>query len=795
MRDFDEEESPRFSFPTRSGAGAGAGADRSVRPMTSQGGNWDHRDRDREPSTPDPMLSSLSRPDSRSRAVRSAMLPAVAGGRFPSGSFNAIHGGIHGRSQSGPGPATPSGTGLAHDRNMHNAFEMFNRHFSGSQSGGQGQGQGQTPQSPSTPGSSSGFGAAATPESAEMVARFNEVTDTASRLNAGLRALIQTTLEAQIDAELNDPGRGGVGDGANVAAAMAFREIDRGLNSLLKLSDDQVRNLTEGLIAFTRAERERDRLRKALNMDSGSVGGRPGSRLSSLGAAAGGSASTATSPAEPRRSSRDLISDRRGAGASGTEGLRRAASVRDYPSPTGTVIEHESGGPRSDRSGQSGKAGANERARVSLARPLGGAAGIGGMMSPTLPYSPTPLPGNNRGVGSGGNTLPSRMHASALGSGSLHGRSASELSPSSHSTMGAGAGSGTGRSREKSSANSTSSTIRPPSQLSPRRPKLSFPTTSVSNATASFSASASSVGDDGSAGGSLIAFPSREERREERREARQDARDARDPTGTFSLTRAREFASEPVALNLSSSQSSGTSHATAVAGSNSRGDGAAAETSPSASATSSLVGSAGKGAAPPPRRNTISVGLGVGSDRLRGGNESGRVGTGAGVRAPPPRPPRHDLMQVDVDDEDDAGGHDGVADSSISNKSRRSRAFPQTPQTASAISRFGALGLGNMVSRSLGRGAGRRISAAFEPGQVQVQGGSGSAQADAELETEGGGPGETEMSADEEFGRLKRRASRSASRNALRDNDRTVGARGSASGSGTVRRSGAVPGA
>lgn len=104
------------------------------------------------------------------------------------------------------------------------------------------------------------------PESADLVKRMLALVGSTAKLNSGLRTLVTATTEAQVEAELDEATR---------LPTVGIAQFEKSINSLLRTSDDQVRSLTEDLIAFTRVERERDRLRQ-----SGESFSRPASRAS-----------------------------------------------------------------------------------------------------------------------------------------------------------------------------------------------------------------------------------------------------------------------------------------------------------------------------------------------------------------------------------------------------------------------------------------------------------------------------------------------------------------------------------
>lgn len=120
------------------------------------------------------------------------------------------------------------------------------------------------------------------PESADLVKRMQALIASTTKLNLGLRGLVEAVRNEQVQSQLDEEDR---------SAAISVSQFEKSVNALLRSSDDQVRNLSEDLIAFTRVERERDRLRR--DSDFGSVS-RPVSRAQS---GYGGNGLPLTSPA------------------------------------------------------------------------------------------------------------------------------------------------------------------------------------------------------------------------------------------------------------------------------------------------------------------------------------------------------------------------------------------------------------------------------------------------------------------------------------------------------------------
>ncbi|KAL8277615.1 hypothetical protein RQP46_010047 [Phenoliferia psychrophenolica] len=165
-----------------------------------------------------------------------------------------------------PGTSASNAPGSSeHHKLLHQAFEYFDAHFSPTEN-------------------RDGMA----PDSIELVKRMGGMVASTTKLNSGLRALVAASTEAQIEAQLDETSL----SSPNLSAG--FLQFEKNINSLLRTSDDQVRSLTEGLIAFTRVERERDKLRRA----GDEVNTRPASRASFRG---GGP--MAMSPKRPATSS------------------------------------------------------------------------------------------------------------------------------------------------------------------------------------------------------------------------------------------------------------------------------------------------------------------------------------------------------------------------------------------------------------------------------------------------------------------------------------------------------------
>ncbi|GAA6038854.1 hypothetical protein JCM8097_002929 [Rhodosporidiobolus ruineniae] len=144
-----------------------------------------------------------------------------------------------------------------HHQLLLSAFERFQQHFS-----------------PST-SSASSSSAAAAQESADLVKRMHALLLSTTKLNTGLRALTSSIQAAHVQAQLDED---------DSAPPVTPAQFEKSVNALLRASDDQVRNLTEDLIAFTRVERERDRARREGELGGGAS--RPVSRASAYSSSA-----------------------------------------------------------------------------------------------------------------------------------------------------------------------------------------------------------------------------------------------------------------------------------------------------------------------------------------------------------------------------------------------------------------------------------------------------------------------------------------------------------------------------
>ncbi|CAO1626105.1 unnamed protein product [Sympodiomycopsis kandeliae] len=213
----------------------------------------------RVPGTPDPRRHNLpfginshdgpsSRPTSRfSTASRNSHTPGA-------GSASSIH-----------RPMTQ------HERNTRVAFEIFERHFAGANNNNSSSNSGRNSVNSPTAARLAG------PESGDLVDKVYRFLETVSTLSSGLRETAQYVIQREIEVEIHGSSSTATSPLQNELGAL--KELDTMLASLMKQSDAQVRNLSDVLVAFTRADKERSRMmRSAVEMQqqqnhSGSVRG------------------------------------------------------------------------------------------------------------------------------------------------------------------------------------------------------------------------------------------------------------------------------------------------------------------------------------------------------------------------------------------------------------------------------------------------------------------------------------------------------------------------------------------
>lgn len=341
------------------------------------------------------------------------------------------------------------GSGQLHERNLFNSVGIFERYLLGRPDMDISKADSRSPI-----------------EATDLVNRFKEASEAAVNINIGLRSILQNLLELQIDAEV---GESPVGD------VRLFSDLDKDLSLILRDSDDQIRSLADGLITFTKSEKERDKLRRKVNeMNNTATMPRPTSRLSSLGL-------SQVSPDRERMLGR---ASRLGGNRASSFDLRRSLSIRDKMTMSNSNTSIQAVESRSDNSSgsrQSSDSGQQSRLgrRFSMLHENQGHI-------PPSPYSPSPNPTNiNQTRVSNASpsleTQPSRdIEAESQLHSTSHARSISESSPKTRSAI--NMESLLLRSpllrRDKSSTASVQ-TVRGPSSLSPRQPRLSFPKVSA----------------------------------------------------------------------------------------------------------------------------------------------------------------------------------------------------------------------------------------------------------------------------------------------------------------------------
>ncbi|BGP32298.1 hypothetical protein JCM10296v2_004079 [Rhodotorula toruloides] len=135
--------------------------------------------------------------------------------------------------------------------------------------------------------------------SQELVKRMTALVSSTTKLNSGLRGLVEAIKEEQVQAQLDEDQR---------SPMLAVAQFERNVNALLRTSDDQVRSLTEDLVAFVRFDRERDRARRGVNgvtspgmYNDGDAASRPTSRASTYRNSVGGVNGVPALHSPPRR--------------------------------------------------------------------------------------------------------------------------------------------------------------------------------------------------------------------------------------------------------------------------------------------------------------------------------------------------------------------------------------------------------------------------------------------------------------------------------------------------------------
>ncbi|GAA5896009.1 hypothetical protein JCM8208_007504 [Rhodotorula glutinis] len=215
-----------------------------------------------EPMSPTSSASTSSphkrQPSERLRRTSIAASPSsrTLNGVADRAGAESVLGGLisHGLRSAGPGNGAAGAAAEAehHHRLLFSALEQFEAHFGAADAGG------------------------------ELVSRMDALVTSTTRLNGGLRGLAHNVREAQVAAQL-DEDRPGAGAESDLAP------FEKSVAALLRASDDQVRCLTEDMVAFARLDRERERrARREGSADVAAGASRPVSRASTYRSSMGG---------------------------------------------------------------------------------------------------------------------------------------------------------------------------------------------------------------------------------------------------------------------------------------------------------------------------------------------------------------------------------------------------------------------------------------------------------------------------------------------------------------------------
>lgn len=144
------------------------------------------------------------------------------------------------------------------------AFERFDMHFT---EAAEREGASPLPSSPSV-----GLSPAV-----DLIKRMDGLVNSTTRLNSGLRGLLEAVKADQVEAQLADEGE---------RNRSSLSHFERSVNALLRTSEDQIRSLTEDLVAIIRLDRDRTQSATV----SGIADNRPTSRASTYRSSLTGSA-------------------------------------------------------------------------------------------------------------------------------------------------------------------------------------------------------------------------------------------------------------------------------------------------------------------------------------------------------------------------------------------------------------------------------------------------------------------------------------------------------------------------
>ncbi|GJN90584.1 hypothetical protein Rhopal_003596-T1 [Rhodotorula paludigena] len=266
------------------------------------------------------------------------------------------------------GLITQAGSGAAdHHKLLLAALEQFDEHFS-------------------TAGDS-----AATASSADLVKRMSSLVSSTTKLNSGLRGLSQQIREEQLAAELDEDQRG--------PPALAVTQFEKSVYALVRASDDQVRTLTEDLLAITRVDKERERSRRRESSGDGSTS-RPVSRASAYRSSLGGVANGGGALHSPPK---------RSATSSPWEGASGGATVSHASARSPSLVKEVLRDPLSPALDDLRSSGASSTASANRRHTLGYAA------ASRLPFpNDSPTPASGRRESSAHGRSPLAVEASAF---------------------------------------------------------------------------------------------------------------------------------------------------------------------------------------------------------------------------------------------------------------------------------------------------------------------------------------------------------------------------------------------
>ncbi|GAA5996537.1 uncharacterized protein JCM10292_003036 [Rhodotorula paludigena] len=232
---------------------------------------------------------------------------------------------------------------------------------------------------------------AATASSADLVTRMSSLVSSTTKLNSGLRGLSQQIREEQLAAELDEDQRG--------PPALAVTQFEKSVYALVRASDDQVRTLTEDLVAITRVDKERERLRR--RESSGDVSTtRPVSRASAYRSSLGGDANGGSALHSPPK---------RSATSSPWEGASGGATVSHASARSPSLVKEVLRDPLSPALDDLRSSGASSTTSANRRHTLGYAA------TSRLPFpNDSPTPASGRRESSAHGRSPLAVEASAF---------------------------------------------------------------------------------------------------------------------------------------------------------------------------------------------------------------------------------------------------------------------------------------------------------------------------------------------------------------------------------------------